>query len=181
MKKIKSIIITTVILTLICVISAAGLAFTNDLTAERVAGLAKKAEESAMTRIVAAEKYESATVTVNEVEHTYYKASGEGVNAYIFTNSANGYGGQVKVMTGIDFDGKIIAIEVLSAADETPGLGQNVAKLSFWEQFKNLSGETTVGGNVQAVTGATYSSKAVCECVNEALDLFDTITKEGEK
>ena len=81
----------------------------------------------------------------------------------------------------IDFDGKIIAIEVLSAADETPGLGQNVAKLSFWEQFKNLSGETTVGGNVQAVTGATYSSKAVCECVNEALDLFDTITKEGEK
>ena len=180
MKNLKIIIITAVILTVICAVSAAGLAVTNELTANRIAQAEQKAEQEAMSRVIEAESYTKASVTVNGVESSYYIAGNDG---YIFTVSHNGYGGPVKVMTGIDLDGKIVAIEILSASDETPGLGQNVAKETIgnwsWEQFKGLSDQAVIGGNVEAVTGATISSKAVVSCVNEALDMYKAI-KEGE-
>ncbi len=181
MKNIKSIIVTTIILTVICAISAAGLAGTNELTAKRIAEADKKAEQKAMSRIIEADNYTEGKITVNGVENTYYIAENDNTYGYIFTFSHNGYGGPVKVMTGVDMNGKVIAIEVLSASDETPGLGQNITKKSYWEQFKGLSGEATIGGNVEAVTGATFSSKAVAECVNDALDMYKAITEEGEK
>ena len=182
MKNIKSVIITTIILTVICAVSAAGLAGTNALTKGRIAKAEKLAEQKAMSRIIEAENYTEATVTVNGVENIYYIAKDENTYGYIFTSSHNGYGGPVKVMTGIDLDGKVIAIEVLSASDETPGLGQNVAKKTYWEKFKGLSQKVSVGngGNVDAVTGATFSSKAVAECVNDALDMYKAIVKEGD-
>lgn len=184
MKNIKSIIITAVILTVICAVSAAGLAVTNELTADRIAESEQKAEQEAMSRIIKAENYTQASVTVNGVESVYYIAGNDSVEGYIFTVSHNGYGGPVKVMTGIASDGKVIAIEILSASEETPGLGQNVAKEKIgnwsWEQFKGLSDQAVIGGNVEAVTGATISSKAVVSCVNEALDMYKAI-KEGEK
>ncbi len=180
MKNLKSIIITTLILTVICAVSTAGLAFTNDLTADRIAEASAKAEQEAVKRIIPAESYEKNTVTHNGAEYDYYMASNDNTYGYIFTVSEQGYGGQIKTMVGIDLDGKIVAVEVLSAADETPGLGQNVAKKSFWEQFKGKSGKLSVDTDVEAVTGATYSSKAVVNCVNYALELFEKV-KEGEK
>lgn len=182
MKNIKSIIITTIILTVICAVSAAGLAGTNALTAKRIAEADKKAEQKAMSRIIKAQNYTQAVIVINGVENIYYIAENEDTYGYIFTSSHNGYGGPVKVMTGVDLDGKVIAIEVLSASDETPGLGQNVTKKTYWEKFKGLSEKAVVGngGNVEAVTGATFSSKAVAECVNDALDMYKAIVKEGE-
>ncbi len=183
MKNFKSIVVTTFILTLICAISAAGLAGTNELTAKRIAEADKKAEQQAMSRIIDVDKFTEATVTVNGIENTYFIAGNENTYGYIFTVSHNGYGGPIKVMTGVDLDGKVIAVEVLSASDETPGLGQNVTKKTYWEQFKGLSGKAVVGnnGNIEAVTGATFSSKAVAECVNDALNMYKVIIEEGEK
>ena len=77
MKNIKSIIITTVILTVICAVSAAGLAGTNALTAKRIAEADKKAEQEAMSRIIEAENYTEATVIVNGVQNIYYIAENE--------------------------------------------------------------------------------------------------------
>ena len=180
MKNIKTIIVTTLILTVICGISAAGLALANELTADRIASAEAKAEKKAMSRVIAADNYVDGTVELNGVESKYYTAEKDGsIAGYVFTVSKNGYGGAVKVMTGIAPDGKIAAVEVLDASEETPGLGQNVAKKAFWTQFKGLSGEVSVGGNVEAVTGATFSSKAVAESVNEALILYNKITEEG--
>lgn len=179
-KTIKTIAVTTVILTLICGIAAAGLALVNELTADRIAAAEQKAEQEAMTRVVTADEFSENKITVNGVEHKYYTAVKDGTQiGYIFTVSKHGYGGNVKVMTGIGTDGKIIAVEVLDASGETPGLGQNVTKKTFWEQFKGLSGSLAVGGNVEAVTGATISSKAVTSCVNEALDLYKAAVEEG--
>ncbi len=178
MKNIKNIIVTTIILTLICAVATGALAFTNDLTAKRIEKLAAEAEQKAMSRVISADKYEQDTVSLNG-EHTYYTAkSGGKTVGYIFTVSSNGYGGAVKVMTGVGTDGKVIAIEVLDASNETPGLGQNVTKDSFWEQFKGQSGELAVKQEVTPVTGATISSKAVTESVNQALRLYDVIAKE---
>lgn len=181
MKKVLNIIVTSIVLTLICGIATAGLAFTNDLTAGRIEKLAAKTEQKAMGRIIEADKFDKSTVELNG-EQTYYTAvkNGETVG-YIFIVSAHGYGGDVKVMTGIGPDGKVIAIEVLDASNETPGLGQNVTKEDFWEQFKGQSGQLEVKQEINPVTSATISSKAVTKCVNEALKLYELITKEDGK
>lgn len=178
MKNLKSIIITTVILTLICAISTGALAFTNELTADRIEKLAAEAEQKAMSRVIVAEDYEKNTVALNG-EHIYYTAkSGGKAVGYIFPVSTHGYGGDVKVMTGIGTDGKVVAIEVLEASNETPGLGQNVTKKDFWAQFKGQSGELAVKQEITPITSATISSKAVTNCVNEALKRYEAVMKE---
>ena len=103
---------------------------------------------------------------------------------YVFKTKSKGYGGEVTVMTGIDTSGKIILVKVLDATSETPGLGQNVAKTEFSDSFTGLIGTVGVTDNgeadntIDAVTGATYSSKAVTTSVNTAISIFNSI-KEG--
>ncbi len=183
MKNIKTVLITTIALTLICAISAGFLALTNRLTANRIAQAEVQAQEEAMQRIISVKKFEKATY--NDNEYFIAKNEIEQVLGYIFTFSENGYGGAVKVMTGISPDGNIIAIEVLSADDETPGLGQNATKSDFWKLFKGQSGQLKVSksasadGEIQAMTGATITSRAVVSAVNKATELFEII-KEAE-
>ena len=102
------------------------------------------------------------------------------VLGYIFVTSARGYGGDISVMTAIGVDGKIIEISILDATNETPGLGQNVTKESFYSQYKEKSGDVTVVKNgadssanqINAWTGATISSKAVNTAVKTAMANF---------
>ena len=185
---IKSVILTTIALTLICAVSSSLLALTNALTADRIANAQKEAEQKAMARVVKADEYSEATVSDSgDNEYVYYTAKNNNgmVLGYIFTTSQNGYGGEVKVMTAISPEGKILAIEVLSAGDETPGLGQNVTKKDFWKLFVGKSGKLSAAKSsasdtdIQAVTGATISSRAVVNSVNKATELFEIINKEA--
>ncbi len=57
---------------------------------------------------------------------------------YVFETEASGYGGKVKVMTGIDAEGAITGVVILSH-DETPGLGANAEKPDFLNQFLQQS------------------------------------------
>ena len=187
MKNFKTILVTTIALTLICVVTAAALGFTNELTAKRIAEVERKAEQEAMTRVISAADYKQATTVINESTYTYYTAvDAEGaIYGYIFTTSANGYGGEVKVMVGVDTEGVVSAIEVLDVSNETPGLGQNAGKKSFWEQFKGKSSEIGVShsdpdeNEVQAITGATITTTAVKNAVNKALSIYSNIEKEA--
>jgi len=186
MSKVKTILITTLALTLICVFFTAALAVTNEITAEKIAEVQKEAEMQAMTRVLPADNYVVGTVQVADADYYAAMDANGTVLGHIFTTSANGYGGEVKVMTGIAPDGKIIAIEVIDAADETPGLGQNATKKTFWEQFKGKSGQLSVvksgvGENdIQALTGATITSNAVKDAVNKALTAHKLIKGEAE-
>ena len=92
MKNLKSIIVTTIVLTLICAIATVGLALTNDLTADRIEKLAAETEQKAMSRIIKADSFTKSTVELNG-EQTYYTAIANGQKAgYIFIVSTNGYG-----------------------------------------------------------------------------------------
>ena len=90
--------------------------------------------------------------------------------------SANGFGGEVNMMVGIDKAGNVIGISIISHA-ETPSLGavaaeNNAAGEGFRSQFAGLSGTLAVkkdGGTVDAISGATITSRAVVEGVNAAL------------
>ena len=98
----------------------------------------------------------------------------------VFTAAAKGYGGDVTVMVGIGADGKVTGIEILSH-DETPGLGANSTKPEFKNRFVGKSGVLMVsktsneGQNVQAITAATITSKAVTSAVNASLSAYAAI------
>ena len=93
------------------------------------------------------------------------------------TGEANGYGGTVKVMFGLNPQvTQVTGLKIL-IHNETPGLGSKVTEQGFRRQFagkparplkaaKAPAGET----DIQAITGATISSQAVCKAINARLE-----------
>ena len=179
---VKEVITVTVSLLLICVITTALLAFVSGVTEKPIAENNKIAQNAAMLNVLS-DASEFRAIRENVV----YEALGEdgGVIGYAVKTSADGYGGKVSVMTGISRDGEIIKVAVVSASDETPGLGLNVKKEDFLIQFSgrevplvlvNASSSTGANNEIHAVTSATYSSRAVVNAVNEAIEIFKEAT-----
>lgn len=88
----------------------------------------------------------------------------------------SGFDGEITMMVGIDADGKVLGISIISHT-ETAGLGavaaaNNTKGEAFRNQFIGMSGSVSVskdGGQVDAITGATITSRAICEGINAAL------------
>ena len=98
----------------------------------------------------------------------------QGANGYAVQVCPSGFGGGIDMMVGIDLNGNVVKITVISHA-ETPSLGAVAAADSsageaFRGQFAGLSGELAVGDQIDAISGATITSKAVTVGVNAALD-----------
>ncbi|MBR3270962.1 MAG: RnfABCDGE type electron transport complex subunit G [Clostridia bacterium] len=186
MMQAKDILKPTIALFLICAVAAFLLALTNETTAQRIDEIAVQTENTARAALFPdAASFGDAKSVGGK---TYVEALDETGNVigYTFTTAAKGYGGDVQVMTGVSADGTVTAIEILDVSNETPGLGQNAKKDSFKAQFAGKSGtigvstaSKAVPGGIDALTGATYTSRAVAAAVNEALDLFAQIPKGG--
>lgn len=168
------------VLLAICIIIPLALSVTNKITSEKIARLETENSNKNMALLVKAESYEKCETD----GITYYCATENGkITAYIFTESSKGYGGDVSVMTAVNTDGTVAGTAILDVSNETPGLGQNAAKESFYAQFKGLkkgisllkNGAESQKNEINAVTGATVTSTAVTRAVNTALDNFDKI------
>ena len=184
MKKLnlKEILIPTIALLIICLVATTLLAVTNNVTMEKIALNAVETEK-ASRMLVLPEGKEYGEVTTLDSGITYCigtNEAGEEVG-YVLTAGAKGYGGTVSVMVGIDANGAITGLEILSHA-ETPGLGANAVKPDFKDRFIGKSGELTVdktsneGQNIQAITAATITSKAVVSAVNAITAAYGEIT-----
>lgn len=189
--RLKEILIPTVSLFVICLCVTALLAVTNAVTKDAIAYQQElSAAESRQAVCPDAVDFEKVEYDVQGVE--CYKALDKSGNliGYAISSASRGYGGDVKVMTGINAeDGSVIAINVYDNSGETPGLGVNTSGEKFTSQFAGLSSGTGVtvdkdaGKNpdsvaVDSVTGATISSRAVTNAVNQAFDAYNAV-KEG--
>lgn len=178
-KDIKEIIKTAVSLFLICAVAAGILAYVNSVTAPTIASNSQAAaDEARKTLLTEAKEFE--LTELSDGSAGYIGKDGEKTVGYVFTTSGKGYGGAVEVMTGIDCDGKVLGINILTI-NETPGLGMNAKKDSFLSQFTGRSGKLAVskdGGDIDAITSATITSRAVTSAVNQALAYFEEV-KEG--
>ncbi|HJB97032.1 MAG TPA: RnfABCDGE type electron transport complex subunit G [Candidatus Acutalibacter pullicola] len=172
----REILKPTAVLFIICVVVSAALAGTNLLTEDRIAQQAlQTAEESRKVVLPAADTFES------QEGGAYYTGSAGGETVgYVFETGASGYGGTVSVMTGIDVEGTITGVVILSH-DETPGLGANAEKPDFLNQYLQPAPEgglsvikyqTPGEGQIEAMTGATITSSAVTDAVNQAIAQF---------
>lgn len=107
-----------------------------------------------------------------------YDANNNFIGAAVETFTNKGFNGNISLMVGILKDGTINNISVLQHA-ETPGLGSNMSEPSFKDQFNNKNANSfnfkvkKDGGDVDAITAATISSRAFCDAVNRALVTFD--------
>lgn len=186
----SDIITPTAVLTVICIVVTLALSSANMLTAKKITELSVKNQNDAMSKLIDADEYKAETAVLDGENVNYHTALKDGENiGYIFTVDEKGYGGTVSVMTAVNTDGTVAAVEILDASNETPGLGQNVKNSDFYTQFNGLADNITVirGGSanadnneINAVTGATISSKAVTKAVNRALGYSAQITDKGD-
>lgn len=167
------------ILTAICVIVTLLLAVTNSLTAEKITANAEAKAAESRTKVLTADSY----VQLDEKGCVYEAKDADGNSlGVVITTEASGYGGTIKVMTGINSDQTIAGVNILEMS-ETPGMGAKAKEDSFLNQYKGLSTPNQAvkkdGGNIDAVSGATISSRAVTAAVNEALEISKAYLKSN--
>ena len=183
------------VLLAICIIIPLALSLTNRITKDKIAELDEKNSSETMASLIKADKFTEEEFKDGENEFTYNLALKDGeIVGYIFKTAEKGYGGDVSVMTAVNGDGTVKSVAVLDVSNETPGLGQNAAKESFYSQYEgkksgislHKNGADSAKNEVNAVTGATITSTAVNKAVNQALEQFKCVKStegvtEGEE
>ena len=151
------------VLVIICLISGASLAVTYSLAREKIAEAERREIEEAFSKIFP---------FANMVEKNgYYEAELDGeIIGYAAIAEGVGFGGRIKLVVGIKTDGTVERVFIISHL-ETPGLGARITEEEFLNQFggKRL-GELRLrrdGGEIDAITGATISSRAVADAVHQ--------------
>lgn len=167
-------------LTLIALVAAAMLSGIYLLTKESIERQKAEKQLAAISAVLPAyERIADPETVQGLIVHKAYTGD-TFVGAAVETES-NGFGGKIRLMVGFDNDSRITGYEVLEQA-ETPGLGTHVV-----EWFKNADKEkqniigrqatgamavSKDGGDVDAITAATISSRAFLEAVNKAYEAY---------
>ncbi len=187
-----------VLLFVICAVAAALLAMTNAVTAPKIAENAEKKEVEAKQMVLPAGR-EFQEMDEAEMRTLFEKADSENLKNVIAVNKAMadgelvgytikvavaGFGGEITMLVGIDHTGKLLGYNILSH-EETAGLGDKIAVDPFYGQMVGktsatplsvVKGEIKNDGQVQAVTGATISSKAAISAINSAFDAYNVLS-----
>ena len=170
----KDFVMPILVLTIICLVITAALAVTNSFTQPVIEDAAAQRAQQARAEIIPdAEDFELMELeglpgTITEV----YKTTNE--VGYIFMISTTGYGGEMNLICGIDQEGKIISVKTLSHS-ETKGMGSKTTEEPFRSQF--VGKDSSLDG-VQAISGATISSTAYINAINDAFAAWN-IAKEA--
>ena len=159
---------------LFCVISAALLSGVYLLTKPKIEFYARQTFENSLREVI---PNTDAFREIKKEDKIIY----EGLSAGIVTGTAfslapQGYGGKIEMLVGIDLKGKISGIKIINQR-ETPGLGVNILKKEFLEQFlgKTIKDPLEPKKDIDAITGATISTRAVCHGAKNALEINQTV------
>ena len=166
MKKIFGLVLS---LTLISGVCAAVLAFVNGLTQEPIRATAAANEQKAVKAVLPPAV---ATVEANGPVFVGKDAVGKVVGYAAKGSDAGGYGGDIVLMVGFEADKRTVVCYKTLAAAETPGLGMKLNAPEFAGQFAGRDGSalsvTKDGGEIEAITSATITSRAVCRAIADA-------------
>jgi len=160
-------------LMLACFVSGLVIATTYFFTAP----LALKQAAITQTNVMKTLVVDADTFTPIDGKTGWFTATKSGQTiAYVVPGESKGYGGKITMLVAVSPEGKVIKYEILTA-NETPGLGDNANKDPFKKQFTDKTSEALIvtkdpsnTKNIQAMTGATISSKAVTLGVKGAVD-----------
>ncbi len=163
----KKIFLPTLALTVICAILGSALALTNDVTKDKIAEQEKQKQAEAMQSAIAADEYKQVGEPTDGCTLFTAEKGGKTVG-YVVSTSESGYGGKIQVMVGISDDAKTVEnVSIVSCDTETAGIGQKVANEDFRSRFKGKDSKNVM--DVDVITGASISSKAVKTAVKKAI------------
>ena len=146
MKKILGLVVSLTIISGVC---AGVLAYVDSITKEPIKATAEKNREAAKAAVLCGEEGYTAEGTCKD-----------------------GYGGDITLMVGFKTDKKTVISYKVLAASETPGLGMKLKTPEFADQFAGKDGRALKvkkdGGEIEAITSATITSRAVCRAIADA-------------
>jgi len=176
----------TFVLALITLISATILAYSYDLTKERIKEVLRQDFLAGLSSVLPEFDNQPDMDAVKTDNAVVYVAKKEGVivGYAVEAISKKGYGGEVAVIVGATPDATIYGVTVTRHA-ETPGLGDKIKTTDFTSFFTNgpLTKKYVLrndGGDIDSLSGATVSARAVCEAVNRANALLFEVMRETE-
>ena len=185
----KQIVKLVVSLTMISAVCAAVLATVNAITKAQIAAIREQAALNAAKMVLPPVKTLEKIKGENGEPDSFIgkNASGKIVAYAVVGDDPKGYGGVISLMVGLTPEKKIIGYKKLEAY-ETPGLGMNLVAEEFTRQFKGMDASKDLkvkrdGGEVEAITSATITTRAVCRAINAArrrLEAFLPPATEGK-
>ena len=160
---------------LIAAVVAVALAGVNSVTAPAIAELNAQKTQEAISAVLPG-GFDTEITDFADASGIVSKIY-QGEGGYAVEVGPGGFDNTITMMVGIDNEGKVLGISIVSHT-ETAGLGAVAAAgtpagIAFRDQFVGASGSVSVtkdGGTMDAITGATITSRAVCAGVNAALD-----------
>ncbi|MBQ3677590.1 MAG: RnfABCDGE type electron transport complex subunit G [Bacteroidales bacterium] len=182
----KNMVISLLVITLVAGLS---LGFVQQVTKDPIANSKQQKQIEAISAVVPAfnnnplETCEKVAVDDDSLA-VYTAQNGDEIVGYAILSSTNsGFGGNVQIMVGFNPDGTIYNTSVVTH-QETPGLGDQMTTEKFRSQFIGFDCKTKKarvkkdGGDVDALTAATISSRAFCSAINKAYRAFCVVTKD---
>ena len=161
------------VLALIAVLAGSLLAFTNQVTAGPISRQNMEKAQGALAELFPeADAFEEIALSDgDELVSAYTAVKGGQPVGYAATVSAQGYGGPIEVITGMEPGFALRGIRVGgSDFKETEGLGSKVKESAFTDQFSGKTPPLALGKEIDGVSGATVSSSAVVEGANQAAE-----------
>lgn len=176
----------------ITLVASAGVGLVNMITVDPIARAEEQAKADALRQVLPAfDKTTDEGLTIDEIPVTVFTATRDGeVAGYaVEALSKNGFGGEVRLMVGFAPGGEVLNVNVLRQT-ETPGLGTKMAEQDNvllrsvrgknLEQMKLVDGKLAVkkdGGDVDALTAATISSRAYVDAINRAYMAYRSVAR----
>lgn len=156
-----------VTLMIVTLIASLALALTNQYTAPKIEKQRELAIKESLNRVISADSFSE--------KEKYYDAydKDKKLIGRVLKIEALGYSSIINALVGIDLENKITGIDIVSQ-QETPGLGANIEKEDFLKQFIGKTKEELKikkdGGKIDAITGATISSRAITDGVVKSIE-----------
>lgn len=195
-----------IILFVITLIAGFGLGFVNEVTETPIADANAKAKQEAYQSVFAdayefvedeaiAEKVENSADFLSDNDLSGAEItevllandeSGTAIGYVVSFTAKEGYGGDITLSMGITNEGTITGLEVLSAS-ETAGLGAKCTESAFKDQFQGINADSieytkdgkSADNQIDAISGATITTKAVTKGVNAAIAFLKQDVMQG--
>lgn len=186
----KEIVRLGIILFTISFIAAIGLKVTEEFTSGPIAAQIEAANELARKDVfkdadsfeaIDAAKLDELKASEETVQEVFVAKKGSEIIGYVVKTTPNGFSGPVEVVTGVGIDGKLSGVRI-GNCNETPGLGDLAKQPEFYEQYTGKATDTEIGvsksnpkeNEIQALTGATITSRGVTRGVNAAIKVANS-------
>lgn len=170
----------TFVLFAVTTLSALVLGFVYNVTKPTIDAHKEETQRLACEAVMSADSFTLSDAPIDDsfVTGILLARQGDRLVGYAVQSGSNGYGGLISLIVGVDLQGQVTGV-VITEMSETAGLGTKAENPEFINQFAGKSAGLAVGREIDAISGATITSKAVTDGVNRAVSAVLALQQKG--